>query len=455
MDEIGLYPQTDMGNSLRFADTFRGKIKYDKTTGKWMGWDGRRWDREGGTEQAQLYCRGVAMEWRNALNADMAKDEQSKMFRHWQYSSSAAGVRNLLFLARSEPGLAVSGDMLDTHPMLLNVENGTIDLETGEKKNHDPDDLITQLAPVVYDPEARCPMWMECLNTWHPEDDGTIEYLQRLAGYCLTGKITSRCFPIFWGEGKNGKNTFLDTLMKMLGDYASEAPRSLLAATKNEGHPTEVASLWKKRLVIASEPEQGMTLRVGLVKSMTGDARIMARFMRQDFFQFEPTHKTIMMTQHLPRVTETENAIWDRLHKVGWKVRIPRDRQIEGLSDRLSVEWPGILNWALGGCLKWQEPPGILRPTARIERETEDYRREQNPAKKFVDSMLVRGDGLFIPSGELNAMLGEWNAWEEGATALGKKDLATYLEGIGCLKNKVRRVGDGTVKGWIGVGRRE
>jgi putative DNA primase/helicase len=449
-----VYPKTDMGNANMFADMFGEKVRYDHTTGKWLAWDGRRWARDGGEEKAQLYCRGIAMYWYQKLADCEEKEETQKLFRHWQYTASATGVRNLLFLAKSEPGISVSNLSIDQHPFLLNVLDGTIDLRTGEIKKHDPSDMITQLAPVEYgtgEGERGTGKWTECLNTWHPEDDGTIEYLQKLMGYCLTGSTTSRCFPIFWGSGKNGKNVFLDTFREMMGDYASNAAETLVEANARSEHPTELADLWTKRLVLASEPKKGSKLKVGLVKRMTGDRVMKARFMRQDFFEFVPTHKVVMMTQNMPIIDETSDAIWDRIHKVQWGVRISEEKQNPNLTNELRAEWPGILRWAVRGCLEWQKPPGFLKMTRKIERDTHEYRNEQHPAKRFVEENFMVGAGMIVPCREVDKALAQWNEDSLMDRVLTKTEVVEYLRELKIV-SKATWIGGTTVKAWRGMG---
>lgn len=451
-----IYPMTDMGNARMFADMFGDKVRYDKTTGKWMAWDGRRWSREDGQTQAELYCRGVSMYWYKKLAGAPDKKTRREIFRYWQYSSSATGARNLLYFAKSEPGIAISAKELDQHPYLLNVLDGTVDLRTGEIREHQPGDLITQLAPVEYRRDLENPgkeRWDLCLPQWHPDGktDGTWNYLKLLAGYCLTGDTSSRCFHISWGGGKNGKNVFYDTLMLMMGDYASIAPRSLVEAGDRTEHPTELADLWGKRMVLVSEPKRGSKLKTALVKAMTGDSLIKARFMRQDFFEFKPTHKAIMLTQNLPVVDETTDAIWDRLHKLRWGVRFDGAMQDPHLTERLRTEWTGILRWAIEGCLEWQKA-GILKPTEKIEAETQAYRNEQNPAKKFVDASFVVGSGMFVSSVNIRGMLDTWNRFSE-EKMLGIDEVYRYLREHGCMNGPKRMNGE-LQRGWHGVGRR-
>lgn len=449
--------KTDSGNASIFAEVYGKYVRYDLTSGRWLAWDGKRWSREAGENQAQALSRGVALVWFKEMGECTDKGDRKDAFQHWEYTSSAAGVRNMLFLAKSEPGIAVSAKDLDTHPYLLNVLDGTIDLTTGVMRKHDPNDLMTQLAKVTYGECTNPPgieMWTKCLETWHPAGgvDGTWDYLQELMGYCLTGNTSSRCFPIFWGNGKNGKNVFLDTFLMMLGDYAALAPRTLIEASGREEHPAEIADLMGKRLVLASEPKKGSKLKTSLVKAMTGDCRMKARFMRQDFFEFTPTHKVVMMTQNLPVVDETTDAIWDRLHKVRWGVKIPKEEQDPGLTAKLRGEWPAILKWAIEGCLRWQKK-GILFPTEKIEKDTLEYRVEQNPAAKFVETSLILGKGMFLLGGTLTTLLTQWQEFAEDPELLTKIDVTACLKEKGCVYG-VKKMGGILQRGWHGVGLR-
>lgn len=456
IDGMKAYPRTDMGNANLYADMFRDSVRFDKTSGKWLAWDGKRWSRESGETQAQLYARGVSIFWFNKIGDAGDKDERKELYKHWEYVSSATGVKNMLFLVKSEPGISLSGEMLDTHEYLLNVSDGTIDLKTGIIRDHDPNDLITQLAPVEYgkgEGNIGRELWIQCLKDWHPDGEAekTWDYLQEFAGYCCTGDTSSRCFPIFWGTGKNGKNVFVDTLKGILGDYAGVASRTLVEAEKQDSHPTEVAALWKKRLVLVSEPKKGNKLKTSLVKAMTGDGTLTARFMRQDFFEFKPTHKAVMLTQNLPIIDETTDAIWDRIHKLRWGVRIPKEKQDTKLSEKLIAEWPGILRWMVEGCLRWQEK-GILVPTAKIEAEVKVYRDEQNPAKRFIEANYIVGKAtMFVSSTDLNRKREEWNSF--GEMEITKVELDQFLRESGCTSG-ARRFGGVAVRGWIGLGER-
>jgi len=450
--EGNVYPLTDMGNAKMYADMFRNMVRYDMVRRSWLAWDGCRWSLKSGQIHTESLSRFVAEEWNKRMQATPFKDEAKLLKSHWQYTCSCKGVWNMLHMAQSEDGLAVTENDLDQWPMLLNCLNGTINLKTGLLREHDPDDLITQVIPINYDDSAECNLWDRCIEDWHPDgaEDGTWDYLQRFSGYSLTGLTNSRCFPIFWGGGKNGKSVFIDTLLRMMGDYATVASRTLLEAGERSEHPTELADLWKKRLVLVSEPKRGTQLKSGLVKSLTGDSEMSARFMRGDLFKFTITHKMVMLTQNLPKVDENSDAIWDRIHKVPWRVRIPVEKQDPNLVEKLRSEWPGILRWAVQGCLKWQEPPGILQPTAKIVRETAGYRSEQEPARKFVESVLILGKGMFLSNTELGRLVTQWNEFADD-DILNKKEVADWLKEHDCSSG-LRKMQGSTKRGWLGVG---
>ena len=474
------YQMTDMGNARLFADMFSGKVRWDTTTGMWLAWDGKRWNKERGYIKVAKLTRKVAAYWKDkcrerkeAVSTYLADkpsrndDEneevmqlvkiQDATYRWWKRTSSANGVQAMIYLVKSESGIAVSHKDLDKDIYLLNVLDGTIDLRTGELRDHNPNDLITQLANVSYRKDKDyipIPKWKKSLAVWHPKgnSDGTWKYLQQLMGLCLTGDIGSRCMGIWWGHGKNGKNGFLDNFLLMLGDYAATASRTLIEAEKMDSHPTEIAALHKKRLVVASEPKMGSKLKTNLVKAMTGDMELTARYMRQDFFEFQPTHKMIMLTQHLPIVNETDDAIWDRLHKLEWSTRIAKRNQIPNYAKvYLKDEWPGILRWAIKGYLELRKTgQGILFPTKNIEQQTLRYRKEQNAANVFVNRYFetTEDDRDFTPSSTVNDMFSAWLEQLNGSMAQPTKhDLDNYLRSVGC-KNKNRRAGSKPQRGW-------
>lgn len=444
MAEIAL---TDCGNAIRFARLFGDLVRYNRKSRKWLAWDGKRWDESGGEEQAQLYCRGVAIELWKELGGTEPGDKRKALVRHWSYTESAAGIRNLLFVAKSQPGVGLDPSELNQDPWLFNCLDGTVNLRTGDVKDHDPNDLITQLAPVECRPaEAPVKLWLTVLNQWFPNDPEMIDYLQRLAGMCLTGSIIGRCMAIFWGGGYNGKNIFLEALMGVMGDYASKASTTLLESSRRDEHPTEVADMWGKRLMFASEPKKGSKLKVATVKAITGDKMMKGRFMHGNFFDFKNTTKIIMATQHMPAVEEDTDAIWDRLHKIKWGQQFKGAKRDTFLGEKLLAERAGILQWAIAGCLEWQAAGCQLVPTAMIQKDTQEYRIDQNPLTDFIKDECVIGLGCFVP---LSALYSAYNGWGGNMGSL--RNFNTYVRDLG-YRSKERKINTKTVKCWMGLG---
>lgn len=275
-------------------------------------------------------------------------------------------------------------------------------------QEHSPNDMLTKCAPVSYDAQARCPLWLACLNTWMDGNQEKINYLQRLDGMCLTGDVSSRVFPIFWGPGLNGKSVHCNTLLGLMGDYATIAPRGFLHHRFYEEHPTEIASLYGVRLVIAQETRPGMKLRSDLVKTMTGDITLKGRFMRQDYFDFKITHHTILMTNNLPIIDDPSDAIWDRVHLVEWPVRIPDDKVDVHLLDKLKSEWPGILNWLIEGCQQWIKDDYQLIPPDAVKTATQQYRKASDQLVGFFDDCCNFEPEVFVPVAALRTAYDSW-----------------------------------------------
>ncbi|KKN59414.1 hypothetical protein LCGC14_0542490 [marine sediment metagenome] len=443
---------TDAGNAERFANTYSDKLRYNASTKKWMYQDGRRWNRDRGKTYAERCYRELTKKlW--CLAIDCRDDAiRPALFTHAKKSETAGAMTACLKYAESHSKFTVWEEDFDTDPYLFNVIDGVVDLKTGKLRPHNPEDMITQLAPVYYHYHGRPTkaLWIKCLKRWHNDDKAAIDYLQELAGMCLTGDTSSRCFPIFHGEGKNGKNTFLETLMFMMGDYAGTAPPSLLRESRNEEHPTEVAGLKGKRLIVASETKVGMKLKTSLVKSMTGDKLMTARFMRGDFFDFQPTHKVVLMTQNLPVIDETTDAIWDRLHVMQWAVRIQPDEQDTHLDEKLQQEWTRILHWAIKGCLKWQVAETLI-PTKAIERQIEEYRDEQNPLKSFIEEMCIIGGDQSVSVTEMRAVYGAWQDEQHYTRIVTSREFNQSLESLGCNRKTMRNT-DKISKYWAGIG---
>lgn len=255
---------TDLGNAERLAQRHGQDIRYvrgDGDSGDFFIWDGSRWVRD---------CQGEVMrrarETTRSIYEEVASEENDgdrrQIRKHAVKSESERSLRAMVELVTSDPMVAISSKDLDTDPWLLNCQNGTIDLRTAEFRPALREDHCTKLAPVVYDPQAACPRWDQFMGEIMNSDPELVGYLQRLAGMWLTGEINEHVFPVFYGEGQNGKNTMLDAIQAIMGDYADTAPDTLISVRSAQTHPADKAKLWSKRLIIASETDEGDKLRV-------------------------------------------------------------------------------------------------------------------------------------------------------------------------------------------------
>ncbi len=368
--------RTDLANARRFARIHRDRVRYCYDWKSWVAWDGKRWC------QNRAIVERLAKEIPDFIWSQAGGDSHVQKFA--ARSADGYRLRSMLSLAESEVGLEIEPDELNGQPWLLNCTNGTVDLKTGKIHDHKPEDMLTQLCPTPYSAVAVSDRWEQFLKEVFRDDGDLIRFIQRFLGYCLTGNVREQILPIFWGDGANGKSTLLNAFIDVLGqDYAMQATPELLMASKHDRHPTERADLFGKRFVSTVETAQGRQLNETLVKQLTGGERIRARRMRQDFFEFDPTHKIVLCTNHKPSIQGADHAIWRRIACVPFKRRFDGNEVDRTLPDKLRQESQGILAWAVQGCLDWQRS-GLAIPKVVAE-TTDEYRREENVIERFVN----------------------------------------------------------------------
>jgi putative DNA primase/helicase len=355
-------------------------------------------------------------------------------------SEAAPRLNAMLDLARSEPGMPILPGQLDAHPWLLNCANGTLDLRTGQLREHRREDYLTKLCPTEYHADVPCPLWLRFLDAIFGGDAGLIRFVQRLLGYCLTGDVSEQILPIFHGGGSNGKSVLVNVIMEALGgDYAMKAAHSLLMTSRGERHPTEVADLFGKRFVVVSETDQGRAMNESLAKDLTGGEPIKARRMREDFWEFRPTHKVILCTNHRPRVTGDDHAIWRRLRLVPYGITFwnpddhpdgeargldPARKQDKNLLGKLRQELPGVLAWCVQGCLDWQRD-GLTLPD-KVRAATNSYRDEEDQVARFIVERCEMHRDLRVRAGDLYAAYKSW-AERGGEEAMSQRKFGERL----------------------------
>lgn len=373
-------PLTDAGNAELFATAYQERLRWVPNWASWVEYDGTRW-RKVPTEHVVTLAVPIARRFME--QAVKASDSQvrKEFSKHALKSESAEKLRAMVSLAR---GLLLEADSeFDNDPFLFNAQNGTINLRTGELRPHEPDDLLSKIAPVVYDLEATCTRW-EAFVEWALPDTEVRTWVQRFLGYCLTGDVGEQIVTFFHGGGDNGKSTMLEVFMAVMGDYARAGAPDLLVAKQHGGddHPTAIADLQGARSVVCQEVEAGRRWSEVTLKRLTGGDTITARWMRGDFFHFLPTHKLIVAANHKPVVRNQDHAIWRRIRLVPFLSQIEEEKKDKGLKETLLEEAPGILRWAVDGCLAWQQG-GLGKPKA-IDDATTKYRESQDVLGHFI-----------------------------------------------------------------------
>ncbi len=393
---------SDLAVALTFAARFAPVLRYVPELG-WLHWDSTRWARVPDVRVmglARTVCAAVAA--RAATDPDLKPADQLRVAKGLESAATVAAVERL---ARADRRLLLDAGALDRDPLLLNTPGGTVDLRTGRLRPHDPEDYCTKRTAAT--PRGDCPQWRAFLTRVMAGDREPIAYLQRLAGYSLTGLTREECLDFCYGTGGNGKGTFLETLKAVLGDYAVGAPMTTFTETKSEQHPTDLAKLAGARLVIAQEVAEGRHWDAERLKALTGRDTISARFMRRDFFDFVPQFTLIIAGNHRPAFRNVDPALKRRLHLVPFTVTIPKAEQDEGLKDRLQTEEAdGILAWALEGCLAWQRDG--LTPPAGVVAATEDYLDAEDVFGQWLAECCVVGPGHWARAGALYAAFTRW-----------------------------------------------
>ncbi|HVX85286.1 MAG TPA: phage/plasmid primase, P4 family [Phycisphaerae bacterium] len=435
------YKLSDIGNSERFAGHWQGKLIYVAGMG-WFIWDEKRWRLA--TKGEYIECAKKTV---RAMYAEASRCEEEgyrAALADWAAScESEKRLMSMLRLAQSDPRLAVNADQLDADQMILNVENGTIDLRTLKLRPHDPAQLCTKLAPVTYDAAAKCATWLAFLDRIFAQDADLIGYVQRIFGNAITGDATAQILPILWGEGANGKSTLVGAIMAILGDYAGTAADTLLMAGRNE-HPCERADLQGKRFVAASETSSTAKFNMAIVKQLTGEPRIKARKMHGNYYEFLRTHKLFLQTNNKPRVSEDSEAVWRRLRLIPFNVIIPEAERDRRLLEKLVAEGSGTLNWLLIGCREWQEQ-GFGMSDA-VADATRAYRAESDPIAGFIEDCCVLGADVTASSGALRSAYETW-CKTQGAHPISGKAFAARLTKMQCEPDR-----NFSGRFWRGVG---
>lgn len=389
-------PLTDLGNAERLIAAHGGNLRFEVDSGKWLVWNGKRWEPDSESQVKRLAAKVIRD--MTALLKDLDGRARDELYAHIKKSESKPRLDAMVRAAAENiDRVPIRAADLDREPMFLNCLNGTVDLRSGERRPHAREDLITKLAPVEYDPNAKAPRWLQFLAEVFQGDAEIIAFAKRMAGYCLTGSTREECVFMLTGKGQNGKSKFVETLRAVLGDYAANTPFSTFLEER-DSNTADLASLMGRRLVTASEApsggyrgrEEGTSFNESVLKQCTGGDPVTCRHLYREYFTYIPTYKILFSTNEVPRIRSQNYAMKRRLMLIPFRQRfydlqegktpVKDDRLLE----KLLAEKSGILAWAVQGCLEWQRD-GLATPAA-IRAEVDRLFESQDPLGEFLET---------------------------------------------------------------------
>lgn len=375
------HAETELGNARRLVDAMAGNARYEPASRSWFVWNGRHWAQDYDGHVTRL-AKQVVDELLSSAKLVNDPDTFKRRIAFAQRSQSAARIAAMIELAKTEPNIPIRFDAFDRQPHLLTVANGMVDLQTGALLLHDRNALASQLIDIEYDPVAPCPIFEHFIADVLADDAELVDYLQRAIGYAATGETREQCFFLLHGEGANGKSTALNAFRASLGTYAQHTPTDTLVA-KTGGASNDLARLAGTRFVTASEANADQRLAEALLKQVTGDEPIVARFLFKEFFSFRPTFKLFLATNQLPQVSGNDPAIWRRIRTIPFTRVFGPDEQDRQLAGKLATEQVGVLSWIVRGAVAWYRD-GLPTPAA-VHAANADYRAEMDSVGQFVD----------------------------------------------------------------------
>jgi P4 family phage/plasmid primase-like protien len=386
--------------ALAFTDIHLDSLRYTHELGKWSRWNGTHW-------QQDSTCRIYDLV--RAFNREQAIDaSRSDSVATGKRIASANAIAAIEHLARVDQRTAAIADQWDRNIWQLNTPTGTVDLQSGNLLPHERlayHSKVTTVGPAASIPE----LWLKFLHRITGDNEELETYLQRVAGYCLSGSTIEHALFFLYGKGANGKSVFINTLGGILCHYFATTPADVFTVQRGgEAHPTGLAGLAGIRLAVATEVESGARLAESQVKALTGGDLITARKMRQDFFQFRPAFKLLISGNHKPSLRTVDEGIRRRFHLIPFTVTIPPEERDKNLTDKLKTEWPQILQWCIDGCLSWQREG--LNPPAIVRDATEDYLSDEDALGRWMAERCILGNGEHAASSEL---FRDWKNWAE------------------------------------------
>ncbi len=438
------YNLTDAGNSERLVHYFGDRIKYCTEMKSWFIWTGKRWERDDKLQIEDFAVQTARNIYHEALDIDDM--ERRQIFVKWAMRSESLAARTAM-VRGAQHIVATSANVFDAHPNLFNCLNGTLDLETGEFREHRKEDLLTKMSNVEYDPDATCPMWFDHLETIFQGDAELIDSFQMLMGYSLLQRNPEQIMSIWYGTGKNGKSETLRVIGMVLGDYRVHIQAETLMLSRGgagQARP-DILKLKGARFVTCTEPEQDAALAEALIKSVTGDDKIAARpLYSNEVVEFEPGCKIVLATNHLPQIKGTDYGIWRRIWPIPFQATIPEaKRQPEYGVKLFREEGNGIFNWMLDGLRRYRATGKLERPEA-IQKAFLAYRLQSNPIGAYLEERCE------VVEGECTSKTDMYAAYRDWCDDMGRKPLSSIAFSK-IMKTLFKEDRDERFRYWIGI----
>jgi len=411
---------SDLGNANRLVDWHGGIVRYAADAQAWLTYDRGVWSDSTGEVTVEAYVKSamvLAREhevWAHSddvhdVEAKTPKSDRSEFVAWCGKTEMYARVQAAVKMARSDARLGVKMGAFDADPMMFNASNCAVNLATGEAVEHHPSQMFRHQSEIAYVPGAACPLWTAFLERTQP-DPNMRAWLQQVLGYSLTGRMDEHAIFIHNGPGATGKTTFLEVVMAIMGNYGQKLDRETLLSkgASNAAIPADIARMAGARFLAASETATGRKLDDERVKELVGGDTMTARHLHRDFFDFKPTGKIHMATNHLPGFESGGNGMGRRLRLVPWEVEIPKAEQDKTLKDRIiATEAEGVLAWLVEGARRWSMSGGLITPS-EVEKRSDEHIEEADPVWPFIHERLELGEDY---STDFQAVYGAYESW--------------------------------------------
>ncbi|GAA1246932.1 phage/plasmid primase, P4 family [Kitasatospora nipponensis] len=449
----GLLPDTltDRGNAKLFVALYGRDYRYVPGIG-WYRWAGHRWQID--EDDTVVWAAGEMAE-AIATTDPHGFHTTTELRRHRRRALSTAGMNALLLQAKAAPGMALNAALLDADPYALCTPGGVVDLRTGQLSPPDPAKHRHSRSSLLAPQPIPTPRWHRFLDDTFgtdPEGRAMVGFLHLLLGYSITGDVGAQVMPFLYGQGKNGKSVLLDVMIKLLGDYADAAPPGFLMAKAFDTHPTDLAELHGRRVIVCSELKAGDRFDEARVKLLTGGDRIKARRMRQDFFSFDPTHKLWLLGNHRPEVGTGGYAFWRRMRLIPFERTVPDDRKVDNLADVLvTEEGPGILAWLVEGARRYLAGDKDLTGPERVQLATTAYAETEDHMSRFIAEACKLDPSMRAEQAGLYAAYKQWCQFE-GTGPVSARAFASRIRDVLGLASPKQMVTSNQRKYYPGIG---